>query len=228
MEKLKQAFSHWTKLDWAWLIVANATILGLGLYWGDGPIALISAITGVTCVIFVSKQMIANYYVGAINVALYAFLSYESKLYGDALLNAFYYFPMQFIGIYMWKKAKDNSQEHEVESKALTAKQRFILTLFSVIAIYLFSLVLDKIGGHVPLFDSASTVLSIIAMYLMVKQYLEQWYLWVIVNIISITMWAISLSQGSGDYATLLMWVIYLLNSLYGLYHWRKANKGNK
>ena len=59
----------------------------------------------------------------------------------------------------------------------------------------------------------------------MVKQYLEQWYLWIIVNIVSIIMWIISLSQGFGDFATLLMWILYLLNSLYGLYKWKVANK---
>lgn len=226
MEKLKQTFKDWTKLDWAWLIIANSVILGLSLYWGDGLIPIISALTGVTCVIFVSKQMIANYYVGAINVALYAFLSYQSRLYGDAMLNAFYYFPMQFIGIYMWKKNKSNSGQ--VESKSLTNKQRFILVLISFVAILAYSLVLKQLGGNIPLIDATSTVLSVIAMLLMVKQYLEQWYLWVIVNTVSIIMWAVSLSQGSGDYATLLMWIIYLLNSLYGLYNWRKANKGDK
>lgn len=226
MEKLKQTFKDWTKLDWAWLIIANSVILGLSLYWGDGLIPIISALTGVTCVIFVSKQMIANYYVGAINVALYAFLSYQSRLYGDAMLNAFYYFPMQFIGIYMWKKNKSNSGQ--VESKSLTNKQRFILVLVSFVAILAYSLVLKQLGGNIPLIDATSTVLSVIAMLLMVKQYLEQWYLWVIVNTVSIIMWAVSLSQGSGDYATLLMWIIYLLNSLYGLYNWRKANKGGK
>lgn len=228
MKQLRQAFNHWTKLDWAWLIIANATILGLGLYWGDGPIALISAITGITCVIFVSKQMMANYYVGAINVALYAYLSYQSKLYGDAMLNAFYYFPMQFIGIYMWTKSKNDSAENKVESKALTAKSRFKLALVSFIGILVYSIVLKQLGGNIPLIDSTSTILSVIAMYLMVEQYLEQWYLWIIVNVVSIIMWAISLSQGSGDYATLLMWIIYLLNSLYGLYNWKKANRGNK
>lgn len=226
MEKLKQTFKDWTKLDWAWLIIANSVILGLSLYWGDGLIPIISALTGVTCVIFVSKQMIANYYVGAINVALYAFLSYQSRLYGDAMLNAFYYFPMQFIGIYMWKKNKSNSGQ--VESKSLTNKQRFILALVSFVAILAYSLVLKQLGGNIPLIDATSTVLSVIAMLLMVKQYLEQWYLWVIVNTVSIIMWAVSLSQGSGDYATLLMWIIYLLNSLYGLYNWRKANKTAK
>ena len=226
LEKIKKSFNTWTKWDYLWLLIANGTILGLSLYWGDGLIPIISALTGVTCVIFVSKQMIANYYVGAINVALYAFLSYQSRLYGDAMLNAFYYFPMQFIGIYMWKKNK--SDNGEVESKRLTAKQRFILTFASFISILVYSLLLKRLGGNIPLIDATSTVLSVIAMLLMVKQYLEQWYLWVIVNTVSIIMWAVSLSQGSGDYATLLMWIIYLLNSLYGLYNWRKANKGDK
>ena len=79
LEKIKKSFSTWTKWDYLWLLIANGTILGLSLYWGDGLIPIISALTGVTCVIFVSKQMIANYYVGAINVALYAFLSYQSS-----------------------------------------------------------------------------------------------------------------------------------------------------
>ena len=126
----------------------------------------------------------------------------------------------------MWKKNKSNSGQ--VESKSLTNKQRFILVLISFVAILAYSLVLKQLGGNIPLIDATSTVLSVIAMLLMVKQYLEQWYLWVIVNTVSIIMWAVSLSQGSGDYATLLMWIIYLLNSLYGLYNWRKANKGDK
>ena len=126
----------------------------------------------------------------------------------------------------MWKKNKSNSGQ--VESKSLTNKQRFILVLVSFVAILAYSLVLKQLGGNIPLIDATSTVLSVIAMLLMVKQYLEQWYLWVIVNTVSIIMWAVSLSQGSGDYATLLMWIIYLLNSLYGLYNWRKANKGDK
>ena len=61
LEKIKKSFNTWTKWDYLWLLIANGTILGLSLYWGDGLIPIISALTGVTCVIFVSKQMIANY-----------------------------------------------------------------------------------------------------------------------------------------------------------------------
>lgn len=223
MEKFKNMFKGMSKLDVIWLIVANACILGLSLYWGDGPIAIISAMTGITCTVLVSNKLVANYYFGIVNVALYAFLSYQSKLYGDAMLNAFYYFPMQFVGIYMWKKNK--SDDGEVESKALTAKQKLMLTLVSFVAIVIYSLFLKFLGGNIPLIDATSTVLSVIAMILMVKQYLEQWYLWIIVNTVSIIMWVISLRQGSGEFATLLMWILYLLNSLYGLYKWKVANK---
>lgn len=228
MEKLKKTFSNWTKLDFAWLLIANGTILGLSLYWGDGLIPIISALTGVTCVIFVSKQMIANYYVGAINVGLYAYLAFQSRLYGDFMLNAFYYFPMQFIGIYMWNKAKNKSTTDEVESKALTGEQRIKLACISLAAIVIYAGILSLLGGNLPLIDSTSTVLSVIAMILMVKQYLEQWHLWVVINGVSIAMWAVSLSQGSGDYATLLMWIVYLLNSIFGLYNWKKANEASK
>ena len=226
MEKFKNMFKGMSKLDVIWLIVANVCILGLSLYWGDGPIAIISAMTGITCTVLVSNKLVANYYFGIVNVALYAFLSYQSKLYGDAMLNAFYYFPMQFIGIYMWKKNK--SDDGEVESKALTAKQKLMLTLVSFVAIVIYSLFLKFLGGNIPLIDATSTVLSVIAMILMVKQYLEQWYLWIIVNTVSIIMWGISLRQGSGEFATLLMWILYLLNSLYGLYKWKVANKVTK
>lgn len=223
MESLKKQFSNWTRLDYAWLIIANAIILGLSLYWQDSVISIISAMTGVTCVIFVSKGMMLNYFVGAINVALYAYLAFQSRIYGDFMLNALYYFPMQFIGLYMWKKAAKQDENGEIESKALNSRQRVLLTLISVGAILVYGAFLKSLGGNVPFIDSTSTVLSVIAMILMVKQYLEQWYLWVIINVVSIIMWAISLSQGSGDVSTLVMWVLYLLNSLYGLWNWRKA-----
>lgn len=221
---IKKEFSTWKWYDYVWLVLANSIILGLSLYWGDGIIPIISAMTGITCVIFVSKKMMLNYVVGAINVGLYAYLAFSSKLYGDAMLNAFYYFPCQFIGLWLWSKSS-KSEDGEVKAKKLTAKQRFILVLISFVAIIAYSFVLKMLGGNIPFIDATSTVLSVIAMILMMKQYLEQWYIWVVVNSVSIVMWAISIKGGSGDMSTLIMWVLYLLNSIYGLTNWVIANK---
>lgn len=225
---MKNLFKNWSKFDIAWLVVANMVILGLSLYWGDGAVAIISAMTGVTCVILVSKQLIANYYFGIINVALYAYLAFQSRLYGDFMLNAFFYFPAQFVGIYMWTRAKKKGNSETVKVKMLSNKQRVFVALGSVVAILLYSLVLKMLGGNIPLIDASSTVLSIVAQILMLCLYVEQWYLWVIVNIVSVIMWVVSLSQGSGDMATLVMWSLYLANSVFGLVNWTRANKNNK
>lgn len=225
MKFIKTEFKNWKWYDYAWLLIANTIILSLGLYWGDSPIALISAVTGVTCVIFISKQMILNYAVGAINVALYAYLAYKSRLYGDFMINAFYYFPCQFIGMYMWSRASKKSGE--VKSKRLTNKQRIVIALVSIVAIIGYSFVLRMLGGNLTLIDSTSTVLSFIAMLLMLNQYLEQWYIWVVVNGVSVLMWFLSIKGGSGDASTLIMWILYLLNSIYGLINWIKNNKKN-
>lgn len=221
---MKKIFNNWNLFEISWLLIANLMILGLSLYWGDNFIAIISAITGVTSVILVSKQMISNYFFGIINVSLYAFLAFQSKLYGDVMLNALYYLPMQFIGLYMWNKAK-KSDNGEVKAKILGTMARVKLALSSLVAIFIYSMFLRILGGNIPFFDATSTVLSVIAMILMVKQYTEQWHLWIIVNIVSIIMWVFSIQQGLGDMATLLMWIVYLLNSLFGLINWKRASK---
>lgn len=220
-------FKGWSKLDFIWLFLSNFTILALSIYWGDNVLSIISAIAGVINVILVSKQMISNYYFGIIGVSTYAYIAFQSKLYGDFMLNAFYYLPMQFVGIYMWNKAKEKSEKNEVESRLMTNKQRILLTIISALSIGVYSAVLKILGGNIPIIDATSTVLSVIAMILMVKQYVEQWHLWVIINGVSILMWVISLCEGSGDLATLLMWIIYLLNSVFGLVNWQRASKKN-
>ena len=54
----------------------------------------------------------------------------------------------------------------------------------------------------------------------MVLRYREQWLLWIVLNIISIALWA-------ENTAMYVMYSAYLLNSLYGYYNWSKLQKTN-
>lgn len=222
MEKLKKSFSHWSNLDYAWLAVANLVLLALSIYFDDSLLSIVSALTGATSVIFISKQMPGAYYFGAINSVTYAIISFQNHIYGSAVLYACYYVPMQFVGLYLWTQAKKKSASNTVETKVLSTQQRCWIGCVSIVAIAILSFVLSSIGGNVAIIDATTTILSIIAVYLMTQQYLEQWYLWLIVNTASTILWAISLSQGTGNFATLFMWIIYVLNSIFGLYSWKK------
>lgn len=222
---MKNIFKNWTITDFIWLLVANISILVCNLYWKSSLFSIIMAITGITANIFVAKQMISNYPLGIINTLMYAYMAYQSRLYGDFTLNLFYYLPTNIIGWILWAKVSNENEEHEIKSKKLTLKQGVIISTITIIAIFLYAYILKLMNGNLTLIDSCSTVLSIVAMILMIKQYAEQWWLWILVNVVSIIMWAITLYQGNGDVATLVMWIIYLLNSIYGLVKWYKANK---
>lgn len=186
-----------------------------------------AAITGVVCVVLVARGNIINYFFGLVNVSLYAIIAFKAELYGDAVLNAFYYLPMQFVGWFMWMKKRENKESVTIVVKRFKAKERIILFLVSATLVLIVAFILDNFGDPQPLKDSATTVLSVIAMYLMVKTYMEQWVLWVTVNVISIVMWSFAFANGE-DHSVLMviMWLFYLANSVNGWRNWVRLTKG--
>jgi len=184
-------------------------------------IGSIAGISGVICVVLAAKGNILNYLFGIINVALYAYISYKSKIYGDAVLNALYYVPMQFIGWFNWIRHREAKDSVTVTAKKMKKKERIILALFSISMVFIVGFILEKFEDPQPYKDSATTVLSVIAMFLMVRTYVEQWPLWVLVNIISVVMWLIVYTRGGGhSMLMVIMWIFYLANSINGWYTW--------
>ncbi|MFA6335700.1 MAG: nicotinamide riboside transporter PnuC [Bacteroidales bacterium] len=184
-------------------------------------IGSIAGISGVVCVVLVAKGNILNYLFGVINVALYAYISFKAELYGDAVLNAFYYVPMQFIGWFSWIKKREANDSVTVTSKRMNTRERIMLLIFSTAMVLIVGYILTKFNDPQPYKDSATTVLSVIAMFLMVRTYMEQWVLWVVVNIISVIMWVVAFLRGdSHSMLMVIMWIFYLANSINGWIVW--------
>lgn len=191
-------------------------------------IGSIAGITGVVCVVLVAKGNIFNYFFGLVNVSLYALISYKAALYGDAALNAFYYLPMQFIGWYSWMGRRNNKESVTVVAKRMITSERVILVLISLTTVALTAWVLYILEDRQPIKDATTTVLSIIAMFLMVRRYMEQWVLWIIVNIISVVMWVIAFTSGeSHSMLMVIMWLFYLANSVNGWIVWIRLSQND-
>lgn len=191
-------------------------------------IGSIAGITGVVCVVLVAKGNIFNYFFGLVNVSLYALISYKAALYGDAALNAFYYLPMQFIGWYSWMGRRNNKESVTVVAKRMITSERVILVLISLTTVALTAWVLYILEDPQPIKDATTTVLSIIAMFLMVRRYMEQWVLWIIVNIISVVMWVIAFTSGeSHSMLMVIMWLFYLANSVNGWIVWIRLSQND-
>ncbi|WP_409041733.1 nicotinamide riboside transporter PnuC [Mannheimia haemolytica] len=231
--KLKQEFfSGWTTFEAKLVDCFLAIQIGIFIYQPDTWIATIAAITGILCVVFVGKGKISNYLFGLISVSLYAYISYTFQLYGEMMLNLLVYVPVQFIGFYFWRKnmtsenTVNNAGVEEVIAKALTAKQWVIVAITTIIGTFLYIELLKYLGSALAILDGATVVISIVAQILMVLRYREQWALWIIVNIMTISLWtAMYFQNGETSLPLLVMYVMYLCNSIYGYYNWIKLHR---
>ncbi|HHB9680552.1 TPA: nicotinamide riboside transporter PnuC [Vibrio cholerae] len=199
------------------------TMLGLSLYWQDTLISMVSGVTGVICVFLVNMRKLSNYFWGFINCALYGYVAYTAQYYGDTMLNWMFYLPIQIIGAHMW--ASQMSNEDMVSRKITSLKTLALLTIGSIITVIVYSQGLSLVGGELSSVDATTTTLSILATYFMVKGYREQWVCWIIVNLLSIYMWVQNALVSDTGYGVLIMWAMFLTNSIYGCYTWFKASK---
>lgn len=220
--------------DWFLIIgVIASNIIYSALSGNVDIVGSVAGIAGVLCVVLVAKGNIWNYLFGIINVSMYAYISYKASLYGDAALNAIYYVPMQFIGWWQWRKMGAAMSEAEagggsvqVKARRFIWNQRILLALGCTAGVIAVGYVLKHFGDPQPFKDSATTVLSIVAQALMALAFMEQWVLWIITNVISVTMWSICVARGEAHAAVMvIMWAFYLLNSLNGFRVWLKLSR---
>ena len=218
---IKDELEGWKFLEVSWLLIACAVICGLSIYWKDTIMGIISATTGVACVVCTGKGKLSAYLFGVINCVLYAIISFNAHLYGETMLNALYYVPMQFIGFYIWSKNMNNDTK-EVKKIHMKNKERIIWGLVIVLGTIIYGYILKYLKDAMPFVDAFTTVSSIVAMIVSVKMYSEQWWIWILVDVFSVYMWWTQFKVGADNMATLLMWVVYLGNAIIMCIKWEK------
>jgi len=214
-----------TPFEWFLILL----IVGLNLLYSIltkeiAWIPTIASISGVICVVLVAKGHIANYLFGLIQVSLYVYIAWQSRYWGGAMLNGLYYVPMQFIGFLSWRRRMVSNSATQVQSQKLNPMMRFYIGFGTIFATVIYGYILECLNGQTPYIDATSTILSIIAMVLMVRAYAEQWVLWICVNVVTIFMWSLSVYRHEPHAAIMvMMWGVYLINSVYGFVRWMRA-----
>lgn len=210
---------------------------GYDLSW----IEAIGTLAGLLCIWLASLEKIANYAFGLINVTLFAVIFFQIQLYASLLLQLFF-FVANIYGWYAWsRQTSDNQQALKIRwlplpkllgwgaaiVVAIALMTRYIDPVFAFLTQTAVSL-MQNLGLNVvmpqlqpdafPFWDSCMMVLSIAAMVLMTRKYVENWLLWVIINVISVMIFA-----RQGVYAMALEYVVLTLIALNGSWLWMKS-----
>ncbi len=114
----------------------------------------------------------------ASSINMYLYL--RTGLYGDMSLEGFY-FLSTFYGWYEWLHGGKNKKEIPITH--ITKKMAFVLSIISIAGILLTELFLSRYtNSRVPWLDSTTTVLSLVAQFLICRKIIETWILWFIVD----------------------------------------------
>ncbi len=206
------------------LILGTTAVSIASSLLGEGwdTIGFIVAVTGIINLVLCAKGNIWNYAFGIVYNAIYVYIAWHSKLYADSAIYLLYYLPMQFVGWVQWKK-NQNQESGAVNAVHLTRRQAFALLIAAAVLIPLFAWILSRpaIGDSQPWLDAATTVISILAMYMMVKAIAEQWYIWIVLDAAQVIKWTVATIRGEEHAALMLvMFAFFLANAIYGLIQW--------
>lgn len=226
LEFIKKEFSGWGKWERIFFPIGILIIIIISFVMKDSKVALVSAVCGISYSILAGKGKISCYLFGLCGTFCYSYISFKNALYGNLALYVLYYFPMQVLGIFKWKKHLKKDVQEIVKTK-LSNKERSVYLIFAVILSLITYFILKYLGDLNPLIDSITSVFSVIGLILTVKRCIEQWYVWFIVNALSTVMWVEAYLNGSNCFATILMWAVYLVLSVYFLYTWNKEIKNS-
>ena len=224
-EKFKLFFDGWKAWEISFLAFVLFLVIVIAFYFKDSPFAVISAIFGILYTLFAGKGKVSCFFFGLLGSGCYAAISCKNALWGQLLLYLGYYVPMQIAGIFQWNKNL-KSEKNEIVKTKLSLKELVILAILTAIALTGTIFTLYYLKDSSPVIDGMTTVLSVVGMYLTVKRCIEQWIVWMIVNGLSVLMWAnLVFLQGSQAFSTVIMWSVYFLAAIYFFFQWKKEVK---
>jgi len=185
-------------------------------FLGASVIEMVASISGFICVLLLIRRNIWNFAFGFIQVTLFVWVFYQAKLYSDTMLHIVY-MGLQIYGWWNWTHNKSQQTEPLIERGSM-ANMGLWLAISAVGTLGLGFYMDSYTDASFAYGDAFTTSTSLLAMWLMTRRQIFNWVLWIIVDIV-----AISIYFHKGLYPTSILYCTFLIMSCIGLYTWHKS-----
>ena len=182
-------------------------------------IEIFALVTGIIYVILEIMQKNAMWVVGILTASACAFSFGVQHVWASMGLNI-YYVAMSVIGLYKWRKDHGKVAEGDIHLNTITKGAAFWSGIAALAGTLAFVWILRKTGDAAPELDAAATVLSIIGTWWLAMSYLEQWFIWIVADVITTTLCIVT-----GQYALAALYLAYIVSAVYGYFHWKRRGK---
>lgn len=185
---------------------------------------IIGTIVGLAYLWLEYKASIYLWVAGLIMPVIYMVVYYEAGLYADAGINV-YYLLAGIYGICYWMKqkasgsAQTRTTELPISHIPTHTWLRLVLT-FAVAFAALSFLLIRFTDSDVPVWDAFTTALSIIGMWMLARKYVEQWWVWIVVDVV-----CVGLYLYKELYFTAGLYALYTVIAYFGYKKWKELMK---
>ncbi len=191
--------------------------------WFHDPVHLIDATSTLLGLLYLYLEYKAKIWLWAVSIIMPAIRSYiflKKGIYADFGMQ-FFYISVAIYGFLSWKYGKKQSGKKEVLITHFPAKMAVVaIVAFAALWAGLYLFLTRITDSTIPLIDSFTTALCIIAYWALAKKWAEQWLLWFVVDIVSTVLYFYKGIPFSGT-----LYLFYTVMAIVGYRKWLQLMK---
>lgn len=191
-------------------------------------VEIFGTITGLLYIYLSIKEKASLWIVGFLTSAAYVYVFYKSKFYADMSLQV-YYLVISVYGFYYWLKGgktveKQSQNDNKVPIKTTSLQLWAVLFVIFLVLFVVMGYVLEHYtDSPVPWWDAFTTAASIIATWMLARKLIEQWLIWIVVDLVSMGLYIVK-----GLYPTSFLFFVYTILAIVGYFQWLKSLKSQQ
>lgn len=167
------------------------------------------------------RAHIGLWIVGLIMPLVHGVLYYKAGLYADCAMNG-YFVLAGLYGLAAWHRAPNRRGGGRIaQTPRGMLLQIFVVGLTVQAGIYILLTALTN--STVPYWDSLTTALSVAAMWMLSRKYLEQWLVWLAVDVLTVGLYIYK-----GIPFTAGLYALYAVLAVGGYLRWRRMMRAQR
>lgn len=172
-----------------------------------------AVITAILYLVLAIRENIWCWFYGFISTAIYIYLFYDVSLLSESLLNVYYL----IMAVYGWSQWNKKGLFSGVKIHRIQGTTHIKILVASAVLTPAIGYFMQKLGASFPYLDAFVAILAVVATLMTTKKIFENWYYWLVVDLISIYLfWQKQM------YLTALLFVIYVVLIFVGIREWKK------
>ncbi len=207
------------KKIWYGLGIVLSILISVASYFHKIPLDFtetLGFVTGAWCVWLTVKENIWNWPIGIANSIFFLILFWQSSLFADASLQIVY-IVLGVLGWYWWLYG--GAKKTELPISHAPRREWIWLSVLLALGTWVEWAILVHAHDAAPFLDALTTAMSLVAQYLLTKKRIENWYIWMSVDVIYVWLYAYK-----HLYLTAILYTIFFLMCVRGFIEWKRTH----